>query len=124
MNNREERFLMQAAEHARERAVRGRRSRGRIADEIIDRIIAENPSDPGSNRAAGGRRSPRAGADGPRRANRGGAGPSKTGSLPGIRRALMLKTISVPPSPCHAPLIGSATQERASPPLTPPILPP
>lgn len=45
MNDREEQFVMQAAEHARECAVRDAET-DRIADEIIDRILAEYPSDP------------------------------------------------------------------------------
>lgn len=45
MNNREEQFVMQAAEHARLYTVYNAEA-DRIADEIIDRIIAEYPNDP------------------------------------------------------------------------------
>jgi hypothetical protein len=92
MNNREEQFVMQAAEHARERAVRDAEA-DRIADEIIDRIIAENPSDPVqiARRDEAHERALMALA-----ARIAESGTVETGSLPGIRRALMLKIIGVP----------------------------
>ncbi len=92
MNNREEQFVMQAAEHARERAVRDAEA-DRIADEIIDRIIAENPSDPVqiARRDEARERELMAAA-----ARIVESGTVETGSLPAIRHALALQKIGVP----------------------------
>ena len=92
MTDRVEQFDGQAAEHARLCALHDAEA-DRIADEIIDRIIAENPSDPVqiARRDEAHERALMALA-----ARIAESGTVETDSLPAIRRALAEKQFAAP----------------------------
>lgn len=110
MIDRVEQLDGQAAEHARTMAAHDAEA-DRIAGEIIDRVLAENPSDPVQIARRDEAYERELAASAARIEDRGEI---ETGTLPAIRFALMLRRIGTPVALTLAYRLGSRVVRRAT----------